>query len=264
MPAPDLADLNTCCEVSYGYPLVRWVLGDSLHPGGLELTARLAGLMGVDSTSTVLDAGSGLGATAVHLARTVGCQVTAVTLEPEGAAVGREMAARHAVEGRVEFVQADILQFAPEAGEYDFVLMECVLSIFPDKPSALRRLVGALKPGGRLGLTDVTVSGPLPPDLTGLVATAGCVGGALSLAEYGSLVERAGLAVEHTEDCRKEAASFLESIRVKMVAAELASKLGKLPIGDGSIAAGERLLASVEQQLSSGVLGYGLLVASKP
>jgi len=180
--------------------------------------------MGVDSTSTVLDAGSGLGATAVHLARTLGCRVTAVTLGPEGVPTGRELAARHDVEDQVEFVQADILQFAPAADEHDFVFMECVLSIFPDKESATCRLV----------------------------ATAGCVGGALSLAEYASLAELEGLAIEHTEDCRQEAASFLDNIRVKMVAAEIAGKLGKLPIGDGAMANAERLIASVEEQLSNG------------
>ena len=112
----------------------------------------------------------------------------------------------------------------PAADEHDFVFMECVLSIFPDKESATCRLV----------------------------ATAGCVGGALSLAEYASLAELEGLAIEHTEDCRQEAASFLDNIRVKMVAAEIAGKLGKLPIGDGAMANAERLIASVEEQLSNG------------
>ena len=86
-------DLNACCAVTYGHPLARALLGDSLHPGGLALTSRLAALMGIGATSNVLDAGSGLGATPVHLAHSKGCRVTAVTLEREGAVAGADLRA---------------------------------------------------------------------------------------------------------------------------------------------------------------------------
>lgn len=35
-------DLESCCAVSYGHPLTRFLVGDSLHPGGLASTVRLA------------------------------------------------------------------------------------------------------------------------------------------------------------------------------------------------------------------------------
>jgi len=83
MNAPQ-ADLAACCVASYDYPATRWVLGDSWHPGGLPLTTRLAEAAGVGPGSLVLDAGSGRGATPVHLAKTIGCRVVGLTLEPGG------------------------------------------------------------------------------------------------------------------------------------------------------------------------------------
>ncbi len=61
-----------CCSVVYDHPLAQWVVGDSLHPGGLELTEELAQLTGIGIDSRVLDAGCGRGASIVHLAATRG------------------------------------------------------------------------------------------------------------------------------------------------------------------------------------------------
>jgi SAM-dependent methyltransferase len=256
-------DLNACCAVSYGHPLVRWLLGDSLHPGGLALTSGLAHLMGIEPSSSVLDAGSGVGASTVHLAQTLGCRVTGVTLEAEGVTAGYELARRHGVEDRVRFVRGDVRDVELPDASFDYILMECVLSILAGKAATLRRLYGLLRPGGRLGLSDVTVSGPLPPPLLGVLATVGCVGGALSLAEYRIVLGDAGFAVEHSEDCEAVASSFMRDIGGKLLMAEVACKLGKLHIVEGVLAEGERLLASVNEQVRSGVLGYGMVVARK-
>ena len=259
-----MLDVNACCAVTSGHPLARALLGDSLHPGGLALTSRLAVNMGIGATSNVLDVGSGLGATPVHLAQSKGCSVTAVTLEREGVATGAGMASREGVGERVRFVEGDILETDVGAGTFDSIVTECVMSIFTDKPAATRRLVGLLGPHGRIGLTDVMVSGPLPPELSGVLATAGCVGGALSMQGYCDLLTLEGMALEHVEDCRDVAEDFLSGISKKLVMAEIASGLGKLSIGEGLLSEGKRLLAKARDLAASGVLSYGMVVARKP
>ena len=257
-------DLNACCAVSYSHPLARRLLGDSFHPGGLALTTRLVGLMDIGPDSRVLDAGSGLGASAVHLARTTGCHVTGVTLEAEGVAAGLELAQRHGVEGRVTLLQGDILEADLARGSFDAVLMECVLSILPRKIEALDRLYELLRPGGHLGLTDVTLNGSLPQHLQGVLAVVGCLGDARSLEEYRRLAEAEGFTVEQSQDVSEALSSFLRDIKRKLLLAEVASKLGKLPVSGELLTEGKRLLASTEEQVHQGVLGYGLLVARKP
>jgi ubiquinone/menaquinone biosynthesis C-methylase UbiE len=255
--------LNTCCAVSYGHPLARWLLGDSFHPGGLALTERLAVEIGIEPTQKILDVGSGLGTTAVHLAKTVGCHVTGVTLEPEGTSAGLSRAEEAGVGSLVEFVEGDALTVDLEGRRFDQVVMECVLSILPDKRAGLRRLFSLLKDGGALGLTDVTVQGNLPPELHGLLATAGCVGGALSMGEYTKILEETGFTVEVVEDCRTEAQTFMRDISGKLMMAEIAVKLGKVAVGDGVIDEAKRTMLSVRDLVEDGRIGYGMIVARK-
>ncbi len=257
-------ELEACCRIGYGHPVTKWLLGDSFHPGGLQLTSTLAGLLGIDSSSRVLDVGSGLGASAVHLADTLGCRVTGVTIEQEGAAAGYDLAKSNGVEGRMTFVQGDIQSAKLEEKPFDFALMECVLSILLDKERALRNVRELLKPRGRLGLTDVTVNGPLPPELEGVLGTAGCIGGARSISEYGDLLSDAGFTVEHTQDRQEAATTFLRDISGKLMMAEVAAKLGKLPIGNPVLSEAKRLLSLAQELVRDGTLGYGLLVARKP
>ena len=260
---PD-AEVIACCATTYSHPLARWLLGDSLHPGGLPLTTQVGQLLRISAASRVLDAGSGRGASAVHLARTIGCQVVGVTLEDDGVAAGLELARRQGVEERVTFLQADIQEVDPPTDSFDAVLMECVLSILPRKDAALQQLHRLLAPGGRLGLTDVTVSGPLPPELQGVLAVAGCVGDARPLDGYRSLIEAAGFVVEQSQDLREAATSLLRDVRGKLLMAEVASKLGKLPISADLLATGKRLLGGVEGLVQQEVLSYGLVMAHKP
>ena len=257
------AELKACCTASYSHPMARWLLGDSFHPGGLKLTSRLAELMDIGPGSRVLDAGSGLGTSAVHLAKTLGCETVGVTLESDGVAAGVELARKEGVDKLVSFAEGDIQDVGPNGAPFDAALLECVLSILPDKRRALGRLYAALGPGGRLGLTDVTVDGDLPPELDGLVAVAACVGDALSLGEYRDLAVGAGFTVEHTQQLPETAESFLVDLKGKLLVAEVAGGLGKLPIPKSLIDEAKRVLSAAQQAVASGVLGYGLLVARK-
>ena len=132
MTGPQTDELTACCAITYSHPLARWVLGDSLHPGGLTLSARLARLAEIGPESVVLDVGSGRGASAVHLAKTIGCRVVGVTLEEDGYNAARESADRNGVGDRATFLKGDIRQADLEPESFDAVLMECVLSILPD------------------------------------------------------------------------------------------------------------------------------------
>ena len=49
--------------------------------------------------------------------------------------------------------------------------------------------------------------------MQGLLATVGCVGGALSLGEYGDLMTNQGLVLEHRRDCQNVAGSFMRDLQ---------------------------------------------------
>ena len=258
------ADLRACCVATYSHPLARWLLGNSFHPGGLDLTSRISRIMEIDSSSVVLDAGCGRGDSSIHLARTTGCRVVGVSLEASGIEAARHLAQHHRVEAKAAFIQGDIQEVDLDEGTFDAVLMECVLSILPQKEKALRRLHQAPRPGGRLGLTDVTVTGALPSHLQGVLSIAGCTGDALPLEEYVALAQAQGFLVEHHQDLRDTAESYLRDLKGKMFMAEVGIKLGKIPIDGQTLAAIKETLTEIQDLVHQGTLSYGLVVARKP
>ena len=264
MSMPKAAELISCCAATYSHPLTRWLLGDSLHPGGLALTSQLATLAGVGPASIVLDVGSGRGASAVHLAKTIGCSVIGVTVEEDGVNAARQLSERGDVADRATFLRGDILQVDLARESFDVVLMECVLSIVADKSKVLDRVQSLMKPRGRLALTDVTVSGPLPAEWRSLLAVAGCVGDARTLDQYSSMVEGAGLDVQHRQDLPDTVTSLLHDAKGKLMMAELAANLGKLAVPQELLASGKEYLSMAQEMVARGTLSYGLVVARKP
>lgn len=107
------------------------------------------------------------------------------------------------------------------------------------------------------------VNGPLPPEVHGLLATAGCVGGAVSMDEYQVLLRDTGFTIETTEDCRAKAQVFMRDISGKLMMAEIAIKLGKVEVDDSVIDEARRTMASVREFVNDGTIGYGMIVARK-
>jgi hypothetical protein len=199
----------------------------------------------------------------MFLAETLGCRVTGVTLEGSAVTELDHRAAEGGLADRISVIRGDISDVdLPQVG-FDAAVAECVVSIFARKADALARIHDALKPGGRLGLTDVTVSGPLPEALQGIFAVAGCVGNAVSLERYASLVEDAGFMIDECSPLPDVAKDFLKGIRKKMMFAEIGAKLGKIPVSVESVRMAKGVLKEAEGLVDSGTLGYGMIVAER-
>ncbi len=252
-----------CCTTLYSHPLASWLLGESLHPGGLALTDRVADLAGIGIDSCVLDAGCGHGSSSLHLAARRGCEVVGVTLESSGVEAARRRAESQGLEDAVTFEQADIQELQFEPGRFDTVLMECVLSTLDRKQDTLNRMHAALPRGGKIALTDVTVSGDLPVELGGVVASALCIGDALSHEEYVELVQSAGFYIATAESVDDVAREFVQRMRTALMMAEAAVGLGKLDVTRDSIRQVRDVVKIAQAAVEDGTLGYSMIVGEK-
>src|SRR4030081_2247130 len=99
--------IKACCADLYASDWVRLLVGDSLHPGGLALTERLAVLLGLDASSRVLDLAAGRGASALHLAHAFGCRVVGLDYSSMNVSQAKETAERAGLSEQVEFRQGD-------------------------------------------------------------------------------------------------------------------------------------------------------------
>lgn len=255
------AEVKSCCAAAYSRPAARWLLGDSFHPGGARLTSRLGRALAVGPGKLVADVASGPGTSALQVARETGCEVVGVDLAAASVAVATRAAEKAGLSRRVRFVQGDAEALPLAAESVDGALCECALCTFPDKEMAARELARVLRPGARLALSDITaLPERLPPELTSLRAWVACIADARPVDEIASLLESGGLVVETTERRDEALGAMLGRVDARLRVARL---LAPGRFGDG-VADGRELVAAAEDALSSGLLGYAVVIARRP
>jgi arsenite methyltransferase len=143
----------------------------------------------------VLDLGSGGGIDVLLSAKRVG---------PSGRAFGLDMtdemlalAQRNATEAgatNVEFLRGHIESIPLPAASVDVVISNCVINLAADKPAVFREIARVLRPGGRMGVTDIVADDRLSEaERAERGSYTGCIAGALSFSEFRAGLEAAGL-----------------------------------------------------------------------
>jgi SAM-dependent methyltransferase len=143
---------------------------------------------------TVLDLGSGAGIDCFLAAREVGPtgHVIGVDMTPAMLERARANAARSGATN-VEFRLGEIEHLPVADASVDLIISNCVVNLSPDKPQAFREAFRALKPGGRLVVSDLVLTRPLDPEMQKNVDLyVGCVAGASLEAEYLAHISAAG------------------------------------------------------------------------
>jgi arsenite methyltransferase len=93
----------------------------------------------------------------------------------------------------VEFLKGDIEAIPLPADTIDVVISNCVINLSTDKPAVFPETHRVLKPGGRLGVTDIVAEDHLTPaDRAERGDHVGCLAGALSISEYSDGLAAAG------------------------------------------------------------------------
>lgn len=248
------AELKACCASLYGTPWVRLLLGDSFHPGGAALTERLGELMGLAQGQLVLDVAAGDGSSGLTLSRRFGCSMAGVDLgagAPAGALNG------------LSLVRGDAECLPVRAERFDALVCECSFCLFPDKATAAGEFARVLRPGGRIGISDVTRQGPLPEGLDSLGAWVACLADARPSEEYVALLETAGLRVRRVEPRVDVLRTLIQEVRGRLTAAEMMAKLGLLSLDGLDLGLAQELARRAANAVDGGALGYTLIVGSK-
>jgi len=191
--SPDtVGGLNTKLAHMYDNPDVETLPGEVAELSlGCGDPVTLASL---EPGQTVLDLGSGGG---------IDCFLAGKQVGESGRVIGIDMTAEMIEKARhnkdnlgaenVEFRLGEI-EHLPVADEtVDVVISNCVINLSPDKPQVFREAYRALRPGGRLAVSDIVTDGALPEGIKdNLSAWVGCLAGALDVKEYIAAIESAG------------------------------------------------------------------------
>jgi len=192
---------NGCCG-DVGPQAFGAALYDALEQDELPGDAVLASLGCGNPTAvaelregeTVLDLGSGGGIDVLLSARRVG---------PTGIAYGLditdemlELARKNADQASVtnaQFLEGEIEDIPLPDDSVDVVISNCVINLSTDKSRVLQEMFRVLRPGGRIGVSDVVAEDTLGPDERAERGSwVGCIAGALSKGEYEDGLAEAG------------------------------------------------------------------------
>ncbi|MDQ3877704.1 MAG: arsenite methyltransferase [Actinomycetota bacterium] len=142
----------------------------------------------------VLDLGSGGGIDVLLSARRVGRTGKAYGLDmtDEMLQLAEQNKAAAQVDN-VEFLKGEIEAIPLPDRSVDVVISNCVINLSADKPRVFAEMARVLRPGGRVGITDIVAADELSPeDRAARGSYVGCIAGALSLSEYSDGLRAAG------------------------------------------------------------------------
>jgi SAM-dependent methyltransferase len=202
---------NVCCDGEEGaFGEARYTIDQR---GELPDAAALASLGCGNPTAVadlkegevVLDLGSGGGIDVILSAKRVGSTGLAYGLDmtDEMLALAQGNAEEAGV-GNAIFLKGVIEEVPLPAQSVDVVISNCVVNLSTDKPTVLMEMARVLRPGGRIGISDVVAEDRLAPEERAERGSyVGCVAGALSKSEYEEGLRASGfedVSVEFTHE----------------------------------------------------------------
>jgi arsenite methyltransferase len=204
---------GSCCDGESDTAVFGEALYDADLRGELPAAAALASLgcgnpivvADLHEGETVLDLGSGGGIDVILSAKRVGESGLAFGLDmtDEMLALARANAQEAEIRNAV-FLKGVIEEIPLPAGSVDVVISNCVINLSTDKPAVLTEIARVLRPGGRIGISDVVAEDRLSAEQRAERGSyVGCIAGALSKGEYEAGLEAAGfdqVSVEFTHE----------------------------------------------------------------
>jgi SAM-dependent methyltransferase len=191
-----------------------------------------AALAHLSPGEVVLDLGSGGGIDVLLSARRVGPAGKAYGLDMtnEMLALARENQRKAGIEN-AEFLKGEIEHVPLPDNSVDVIISNCVVNLSADKDQVLREAFRVLKPGGRLAISDVVVSGDVPDEIRKSVELwIGCIAGSLHDHQYINKLAQAGFESIGIEPTRvydmHDARQFLagQGLDVDVIAPRVAGK----------------------------------------
>jgi arsenite methyltransferase len=214
--------------------------------------------------SRVLDVASGKGTSAFFLAENFGCSVIGVDYGKHNVETANTAAAERGVLLRVRFEHADAEQLPFADSSFDAVVCECAFCTFPDKAQAAREFVRVFRPGGAVGISDLTRSGELSKELGGLLAWIACIADALPIEKYQQSFSSAGLVPRVTESHDETLLEMVRQVQARLFGIQVMQGLKKIDLPGIDLKAAKQMAKAALAVIQSGQIGYAIITAEKP
>ena len=215
---------TSCCDNNLHDPTLLEGLPDDISSFTLGCGDAVS-LANLQPGETVIDLGSGGGLECFIAARQVGAngRVIGVDMTPEMLAKAWANVAKlgvNTVDFRYGFLES--LPVPDEAA--DVIMSNCVINLSPNKPQVFGEMFRALKPNGRVAVSDIVSDGELPEAVKqDMVLWGGCYAGALDKAVYVDGLRAAGF-VDVRVESKGDASDKIESLKGRVFSAAITAR----------------------------------------
>ena len=221
----DSQETAACCAQFYEQDWVQTILGDSFHPGGVDLTGRLIDSLQIESDESVLDVACGIGTTSLMVGQRHNASVTGIDFSEVNVQRANEAASASTPNTSVQFKTGDATNLPVDDAVVDHLICECAVSTFADQTAAVKEFYRVLKPGGQVAISDMVLNGQLPEKLQTLLAPWTCLASAKSAAGYQQLFLDHGFVVTSYDDESKALLDMVFDFKKKLLVAGLGKTL---------------------------------------
>jgi arsenite methyltransferase len=202
--SPETGSSASCCSHGAGLTLegISSALGYKEEdmqgvPDGANMglgCGNPVALASLKTGETVVDLGCGGGFDSFLASKEVGKsgKVIGVDMTPEMITKARESAEKAGL-SNIEFRLGEIEHLPVADNSADIIMSNCVINLSPDKSRVYRDAFRVLKPGGRLAISDIVATAPLPEEIRkNLALLTACIGGAATIEETEQMLKEAG------------------------------------------------------------------------
>ncbi|MHA2028012.1 MAG: class I SAM-dependent methyltransferase [Candidatus Kariarchaeaceae archaeon] len=213
----DEVDFYTCCTNFYESDIVKFLLGDTFHPGGVELTMQLAGTFNLIPGNLIVDIACGVGTSLKQIIKKfeiVGIGIDLSFTNLQRALIQGKI---HAVDTQLALIQADSHSLPFRSSSAKSIMSECSFCIFLSKTQVSKEIFRVLKQGGQFGFTDVTKTKDWPHKLNDMVHRVACIADAKSIEEYSKILEIGGLSQIEIVDKKEVVYDLHSSLKKKVL-----------------------------------------------
>lgn len=224
------------------------------------MTKALAEATVIHRASQVLDVASGTGESARLIANHRGADVTGIEYSEKNTALAKALCKSQST--GIRFVRGAAESLPLTDNCFDVVLCECALCTFEDKTRTLAEMHRVLRPGGRVGISDIVIDRPLPNALGNLTGQILCLNGAMSMERYEGALRQAGFVRVRSRNYPLALPAMLDRIEARLRLAGRLVDLGELTIPT-EILDNPDTLAAARDFVRDGGASYAIVTGHK-